>query len=72
MDLVERVHIFGLTSIHTFGPNVSPVRLFSLMLNHVKPRVVPQNGLLLVKKLYFRALQVAKIYVILMRSVLYF
>ena len=31
MDLVEKVHIFGLLNIHTFGPNVSIIRLISLI-----------------------------------------
>ena len=39
MDLVEQVHIFGLTNIHTFGPNISLIRRFSLMLNYAKPRL---------------------------------
>ena len=39
MDLVEQVHIFGLSNIHTFGPNVSQIRLFSLMLNYAKPQL---------------------------------
>ena len=39
MDLVEQIHIFGLTNIHTFGPNISLIRLFSLMLNYAKPRL---------------------------------
>ena len=36
MDPVEQVHIFGPTNIHTFGPNDSLIRLFSLMLNYAK------------------------------------
>ena len=36
MDLVELVHIFGLTNIRTFGP----IGLFSLMLNYAKPRLL--------------------------------
>ena len=40
MDLVGQVHIFGLTNIHTFGPNISPSRLFSLMLDYAKPRLL--------------------------------
>ena len=40
MDLAEQVHIFGLTNIHTFGPNISLIRLFSLMLNYAKPRMM--------------------------------
>ena len=40
MGLVEQVHIFGLTNIHAFGPIISLIRLFSLMLNYVKPRML--------------------------------
>ena len=40
MDLVEQVHIFGLTNIHTFGHNISLIRLFSLMLNYAKARLM--------------------------------
>ena len=32
MDLVEQVHIHGFTNIHTFEPNISLIRLFSLIL----------------------------------------
>ena len=39
MDLAEQVHIFGLTNMHTFGLNISLIRLFSLMLNYAKPRI---------------------------------
>ena len=39
MDLVELIHIFGLTNIHTFGPKISLIRLFSLMFNYAKPRM---------------------------------
>ena len=39
MDLIEQVHISGLTNIHTFGPNISLIRLFSLMLNYAKARL---------------------------------
>ena len=31
MDLVEQVHIFGLSDIHTFEPNTSLIRLFHLI-----------------------------------------
>ena len=40
MDLVEQFHNFGLANIHTFGPIVSLIRLFSLMLNYAKPRLL--------------------------------
>ena len=40
MYLVEQFHNFGLTNIHTFGPNISLNRLFSLMLNYAKPRLL--------------------------------
>ena len=36
MDLVEQVHIFGFSNIHTFGPNIG---LNSLMLNYAKHRM---------------------------------
>ena len=36
MNFIEQVHIFGLTNIHTFGPNIS---LISLMVNYAKPRL---------------------------------
>ena len=39
MNLVDQVHIFGLSNIHTFGPNISLIRLFSLMLNYAKPQM---------------------------------
>ena len=39
MKLVGQVHIFGLKNIHTFGPNISLSRLFSLVLNYAKPRL---------------------------------
>ena len=44
MDLVEQIHIFGLTNIHTFGPNISLLRLFNLMLNYEKPRIFDVFG----------------------------
>ena len=40
LDLVELIHIFGLTNIHTFGPKTSLIRLFSLMFNYAKPRLL--------------------------------
>ena len=36
MDLVEQVHIFGLSNIHTYGSNISLIRLFSLIFNFVE------------------------------------
>ena len=39
MELVELIYIFGLTNIHTFGPKISLIRLFSLMFNYAKPRL---------------------------------
>ena len=38
MDFVEQVHIFGFSNIHTFEPNISIIRLFSLIFNYAKPR----------------------------------
>ena len=40
--LVEQVHIFGFTNIHTFEPNISLIRLFSLKLNAAKPQIFPK------------------------------
>ena len=37
MDFIEQVHFFGLSNIHTFGPNIRLIRLFSLMLNYANP-----------------------------------
>ena len=39
MDLVDEVHIFGVTNSHTFGANISLIKLFSLMLNFANPRL---------------------------------
>ena len=33
MDLVEQVHFYGLSNIRTFEPNISLLRLFSLIFN---------------------------------------
>ena len=46
IDLVEQVHIFGLSNIHTFKSNISLIRLFSLIFNYAKPRlkIVTVNG----------------------------
>ena len=43
MDIVEQAHIFGLSDIHSFGPNISLIRLFSLMFNCTKPRLSHEN-----------------------------
>ena len=40
VGLVEQIHIFGLTDIHTFGSIMSLIRPFSLMLNYAKPRML--------------------------------
>ena len=39
MDLIEQIDIFGLSNIHTFEPNISLIRLFSLIFNYAKPRI---------------------------------
>ena len=41
-DLLEQVHIFGLSNIHTYGSNTSLIRLFSLIFNYAKPRMLKQ------------------------------
>ena len=38
MDLLERVHIYGLSKIHSFDPNFSLIRLFKSNFNG-KPRI---------------------------------
>ena len=38
MDLAEQAHIFGVSNILTFEPNINLIRLFSLMLNYAKLR----------------------------------
>ena len=43
MDLFNKVHIFEPMKVHTFGPNIRLIRLFSLMLNYAKPRVFSKN-----------------------------
>ena len=37
IDLVEQVHIFGPSNIHTCESNISLIRLFNLIFNLVKP-----------------------------------
>ena len=39
MDLVEQVHIFGLSNIHTHGSNIRLNRVFSPIFNDAKPRI---------------------------------
>ena len=39
MGVVEQVHIFGLTNIHTFEENNSLIWLFSLIFNYAIPRM---------------------------------
>ena len=36
MDHVERVHVLGLSNIHSFVHNISLIRLFSLIFNYAK------------------------------------
>ena len=40
MDLVEQVHNFGLSNIHTYGSNISLIRLLSLIFNYAKPQLL--------------------------------
>ena len=40
MDLFNNVHIFEPMKVHTFEPNIRLIRLFSLMLNYAKARLV--------------------------------
>ena len=37
-DLLNKVHIFEPMKVLSFGPNISIITLFSLMLNYAKPR----------------------------------
>ena len=39
MDLFK-VHIFEPMKVHTFEPNIRLIRLFGLMLNYAKPRLL--------------------------------
>ena len=43
MDLVEQVHIFGLSNNHTCGSNISLIRLFSLAFNYAKAGMIPST-----------------------------
>ena len=40
MDLVEQVHIFGLSNINSFERNITLIGLFSLIFNYAKPRLI--------------------------------
>ena len=39
MDLVEQLHIFGLSNTHSYGSDISLIGLFSLIFNYAKPRL---------------------------------
>ena len=39
-DLFNKVHMFEPMKVHTFEPNIRLIRLFSLMLNDAKPRIL--------------------------------
>ena len=43
MDLFNKVHNSEPMKVHTFGPNIRLVRLFSLMSNYAKPRKLMQH-----------------------------
>ena len=40
VGLVDQVHICGLSNIHNFEPNISLIRLFSLIFNYEKPQML--------------------------------
>ena len=40
MDLFNKVHIFKPMKGHIYEPNIRLIRLFSLMLNYAKPRMI--------------------------------
>ena len=40
VDLFNKGHDFEPVKVHTFGPNIRLIRLFSLMLNYAKPRMI--------------------------------
>ena len=42
MDFAEQVRILGLSNIQTFEPYISQIRLFSLLFNYAKPRIMRQ------------------------------
>ena len=37
MDLVEQIHIFGVSNIHTFELLISQMRLFGVIFNYTEP-----------------------------------
>ena len=43
MGLFNKVHVFEPIKVHTFGPNISLIRLFGAMLNYAKPRISKRN-----------------------------
>ena len=53
MDLVERVHIVGVSNIHTYGSNISLVMFFlvkfSIMQN---PEYKEKSGIMVTKPVY--------------------
>ena len=50
MDILERVHVFGFTIIHTFESNISLIRLFGLIPNHAKLRLLLKKKILILMK----------------------
>ena len=40
MDLFNKVHIFEPMKVHIYEPNIRLIRLFSLMLNYAKARIM--------------------------------
>ena len=40
MDLSNKIHIFEPMKVHIYEPNIRLIRLFSLMLNYAKPRML--------------------------------
>ena len=43
INLSNWVHIFEPMKVHTFEPNIRLIRLFSLMLNYAKPRLLKKT-----------------------------
>ena len=44
MDLVELIHIFSLTNIHTFGPIISLIRLFILIRMNISTLITTDHS----------------------------
>ena len=40
VDLFNKVQVFESMKVYTFRPNIRLIRLFSLMLNYAKPRLL--------------------------------